>query len=271
MAHLLWLHLAAGRMFASMFFRQLLNAETACASYLLGCKTTGEFAVVDAHADLVDDYITLADGQGARIVAVVETHLQADHVSGLPALVERAGATAYLPAGAAVEFDHQPLDDGDIVKLGNTELRAVATPGHAVAHHAYLVTDHARSDDPWLVLTGDALLVGDAGRPDLHAHGEHTVREMARTLYRSLTEKLLALPDDLVLLPAHYSGSVCGRGLSATPVSTVGYERRNNTALKYESEEEFVAALTTDIPPAPDGQAAIVAANRAGQPLAAAP
>ncbi len=269
MAHLLWLHAPDGRTLRRMYFRQLLNDETACASYLLGCKTTGEFAVVDAHADLVDEYISLADSQGARIVAVVETHLQADHVSGLAALVERTGAAAYMPAGAGVQFDHQPLADGEIVKLGNTELRAVATPGHALAHHAYVVADHARSDDPWLVLTGDALLVGDAGRPDLHAHGEHSVEEMARTLYRSLTDRLLALPDDLVLLPAHYSGSVCGRGLSSTPLSTVGYERRNNTALRFGSEDEFVAALTTDIPPAPDGQAAIVAANRAGRPLAA--
>lgn len=253
-----------------MYFRQLLNDETACASYLLGCKTTGEFAVVDAHADLVDQYITVADSQGARIVAVVETHLQADHVSGLPALVERTGATAYMPAGAGVAFDHHPLADGAVVKLGNTELRAVATPGHALAHHAYVVTDHARSHDPWLVLSGDALLVGDAGRPDLHAHGEHSVEEMSRTLYRSLTRRLLALPDDLMLLPAHYSGSVCGRGLSSTPVSTIGYERRNNTALRFASEDDFVAALTTDIPPPPDGQAAIVAANRSGEPLAAA-
>lgn len=251
-----------------MFFRQILNDETACASYLLGCKTTGEFAVIDAHADLVDEYIALAEGQGARIVAVVETHLQADHVSGLPALVERTGATAYMPAGTGVEFDHQPLADGEIVKLGNTQLQAVATPGHALAHHAYVVTDHARSAEPWLVLSGDALLVGDAGRPDLHAHGEHTVEQMARTLYRSLTDRLLALPDDLVLLAAHYSGSVCGRGLSATPVSTVGYERRNNKALRYASEDEFVAALTTDIPRAPEGRAAIIAANRAGLPLA---
>lgn len=252
-----------------MYLRQLLNDETACASYVLGCKTTGEFAVVDAHADLVDDYIALAEAQGARIVAVVETHLQADHVSGLPALIERTGAIAYMPAGAGVEFDHHPLADGEVVRLGNTQLQAVATPGHALAHHAYLVTDHARSADPWLVLTGDALLVGDAGRPDLHAHGEHTVEQMARTLYRSLTEKLLALPDDLVLFPAHYSGSVCGRGLSAVPVSTMGYERRNNAALRFASEDEFVAALTTDIPPAPQAQAAIVAANRGGRALAA--
>jgi glyoxylase-like metal-dependent hydrolase (beta-lactamase superfamily II) len=253
-----------------MFFRQLLNDETACASYLLGCKTVGELAVVDAHADLVDDYIALAEAQGARITAVLETHVQADHVSGLPGLIERTGATAYLPAGAGVEFEHRSLADGEVVRLGNTRLQAVATPGHALAHHAYVVTDHARSADPWLVLTGDALLVGDAGRPDLHAHGEHTAEEMARSLYRSLTGKLLALPDDLVLYPAHYSGSVCGRGLSATPVSTVGFERRNNKALQFASEDEFVAALLNDIPPAPEQQAAIVAANRAGRPLTAA-
>ena len=248
-----------------MYFRQLLYDETACASYLLGCKTTGEFAVVDAHAELVDDYVSLAAEQGARIVAVLETHLQADHLSGLPALVEHTGAAAYLPAGVGVGFDHRPLADGDVVKLGNTRLRAVATPGHALAHHAYVVTDHARSGDPWLVLTGDALLVGDAGRADLHARGEHTVEEMARVLYRSLTEKLLALPDDLVLFAAHYSGSVCGRGLSATPVSTLGYERRNNKALLFASEDEFVAAVTSDIPPAPEQHADIVAANRAGR------
>lgn len=253
-----------------MYFRQLLNDDTACASYLLGCKTTGEFAVVDAHADFVDEYVARAESQGARIVAVVETHLQADHVSGLPALVERTGATAYMPEGSGVDFENHALADGEVVKLGNTELQAVATPGHALAHHAYVVTDHARSADAWMVLTGDALLVGDAGRPDLHAHGDHTVDELARALYRSLTEKLLALPDDLVLYPAHYSGSVCGRGLSATPVSTVGYERRNNTALQAASEEEFVAALTSDIPPTPEQQAAIVAANRAGRALAAA-
>jgi glyoxylase-like metal-dependent hydrolase (beta-lactamase superfamily II) len=116
-----------------------------------------------------------------------------------------------------------------------------------------------------MVLTGDALLVGDAGRPDLHAHGKQSVEEMARTLYRSLTERLLALPDDLLLFPAHYSGSVCGRGLSANPTSTLGFERRHNDALAYESEDEFVAALIEDIPPAPEQQAEIVAANRGGR------
>jgi len=251
-----------------VYFRQLLNDETACASYLFGCKTHSQLAVVDPHVDLVADYIELAAKQGAPIVAVFETHVQADHVSGLPQLVERTGATPYLPADAEVDFPHHPLADREVVKLGNTEVQALATPGHALAHHAYVVTDRTRGDDPWFVLTGDALLVGDAGRPDLHAHGDHTVEEMARTLYRSITERLMTLPDDLVLYPSHYSGSVCGRGLSANPISTIGFERRHNRAVLLASEDEFVEALLQDIPPAPERQTAIVAANRAGASLA---
>jgi hydroxyacylglutathione hydrolase len=210
-----------------VFFRQLLNDDTACASYLFGCATHGQFAVVDPHVDLVDEYMAVAEAQGVPIVAVLETHVQADHVSGLPDLVRRTGATAYLPAAAGVEFDHHPLDDGERVRLGNTEIQAVATPGHALAHHAYVVTDHRRTGEPWLVLTG----------------------------------------DHLALFPAHYSGSVCGRGLSATPLSTIGFERRNNRALQFDSEDAFVEALLQDLPPAPADQAAIVAANRSGRPL----
>jgi glyoxylase-like metal-dependent hydrolase (beta-lactamase superfamily II) len=254
-----------------MFLRQLLHEDTACASYLLGCKTHSAFAVVDPHADLVDEYMALAERQGATIVAVLDTHVQADHVSGMPELVAHTGATAYLPEGAGVEFAHRALRDGETIGLGNTEIEAIATPGHALAHHAYLVTDHTRGDEPWLVLTGDALLVGDAGRPDLHAHGEQTIESMARALYRSLTERILTLPDHLVLYPSHYSGSVCGRGLSANPISTIGFERRHNAALQLESEDAFVAALVRDIPPAPEQQAAIVAANRSGRPLAEVP
>src|SRR5215208_3488900 len=252
-----------------MYFRQLLNDDTACASYLLGCKSKSQFAVVDPHAELVEQYVALADAQGIPIMAVFETHVQADHVSGLPELVARTGATAYLPAGADVEFDHIALDDGQRVELGKPTAHALATPGHAAAHHAYLVTDHTRADEPWLVLTGDALLVGDAGRPDLHAHGDVRPEDMARALYRSIRDKLLTLPDHLALYPAHYSGSVCGRGLSANPISTVGFERRHNRALRFDSEEAFVSALLDEIPPAPERQAEIVAANRAGRPLSA--
>jgi hydroxyacylglutathione hydrolase len=253
-----------------MFFRQLLYEETACASYLFGCKSKARFAVVDPHVELVEDYISLAAAEGIPIVAVFETHVQADHVSGLPRLIERTGATAYLPAGAGVEFDHVALSDDEVVELGNTDVKAVATPGHAAAHHAYVVTDHVRGEEPWLVLTGDALLVGDAGRPDLHATGEQTVEKMASELYRSLREKLLLLPDHLLLYPSHYSGSVCGRGLSANPASTIGFERRHNPALRFGTEQEFVQALVNDIPPAPEGQAEILAANRSGSPHVAA-
>jgi hydroxyacylglutathione hydrolase len=251
-----------------MFFRQRLNDDSACASYLFGCKTKRAFAVADPHVDLVDDYIALAERQGMPIVAVFETHVQADHVSGLPELVERTGATAYLPEAAGVEFDHHPLADGEVVELGNTEVRAIATPGHAGAHHAYVVTDHVRGDEPWLVLTGDALLIGDAGRPDLHANAGRGAEEMARTLYRSLTERLLTLPDHLLVYPAHFSGSVCGRRLSANPISSIGFERRHNRALAFGSEEAFVEAMLEDIPPAPERQAAILAANRSGRPIA---
>lgn len=253
-----------------MYFRQLLNDETACASYLFGCNTAGELAVVDPHADLVERYLAAAEAQGSRITAVLETHVQADHVSGLPELVGRTGATAYMPEGSGAEFAHRPLADGARVKLGNTVIEAIATPGHATAHHAYLVTDHRRGEEPWFVLTGDALLVGDAGRPDLHAHGEQTAEQMARTLYRSINARLLTLPDHLLLYPAHYSGSVCGRGLSGNPASTIGFERRHNPALGFDSEDAFVAALVEDIPPAPERQAEIIAANRAGERAAIA-
>jgi glyoxylase-like metal-dependent hydrolase (beta-lactamase superfamily II) len=253
-----------------VYFRQLLNDASACASYLLGCKTHSQFAVVDPHLDLVDQYIALADSQGIPIVAIFDTHVQADHVSGLPELVRRTGATGYLPEGAGVDFEHHALADGEVVKLGNTEIQAISTPGHARAHHAYVVTDRTRGDDPWLVMSGDALLVGDAGRPDLHAHGEHTVDEMARLQYRSLRERLLALPDHLLLYPSHYSGSVCGRRLSANPASSVGFERKHNPALQFDSEDAFVRALVRDIPPAPADAAKIVAANRSGRQLAAA-
>jgi hydroxyacylglutathione hydrolase len=253
-----------------MYFRQLLNDDTACASYLFGCKSQSRFAVVDPHIDLVDVYIALAEGQGIPIVAVFETHVQADHVSGLPELVRRTGASAYVPEGAGVEFEHRPLAHDEIVNLGNSEIRALATPGHALVHHAYVVTDRTRGDEPWFVLTGDALLVGYAGRPDLHADRQHSIEDMAGRLYRSLTERLLALPDHVLVYPAHYSGSVCGRGLSANPASSIGFERRHNRALQFDSEDAFVLALLDEIPAAPDEQAAILAANRAGRALTAA-
>src|SRR5438034_4034867 len=245
-----------------MLLRPFLNEATSCASYLFGCGTHSKLAVVDPHADLIDDYLATAAALGAPIVAVFETHLQADHLSGLPALVARAGATAYLPAGAGVEFEHVALADGEVVELGNTLVTAIATPGHAPAHHAYTVADRRRgSEEPWLVFSGDSLLIGDVGRPDLHVAGDP--HGQARLLHASL-RRLLELPDHVVLYPSHYGGSLCGRGLSRNPVSPIGFERAHNPLLALSDPDGFADALLADMPPRPADQESIVAANRAG-------
>jgi hydroxyacylglutathione hydrolase len=246
----------------AMILRPFLYEETACASYLFGCLSCSQLAVVDPHVEFVDRYLEAAERAGAPIAAVFETHVQADHVSGLPALVEATGATAYLPADAGVEFPHSALGDGDVVELGNTIVRTLATPGHAPAHHSYLVADRRRgTEQPWLVFTGDSLLVGDVGRPDLHADGDPEPR--ARELFRSVG-RLLELPDHILVYPSHFGGSVCGRALSANPFSSVGFERSHNQALAHGDEDAFARALLVDLPAAPADQAMIVAANRRG-------
>jgi hydroxyacylglutathione hydrolase len=245
-----------------MLLRPFLNDASSCASYLFGCTTHAQLAIVDPHADLVDDYLAAAAAIGAPIAAVFETHVQADHISGLPALVERSGATAYLPAGSGVEFEHVALADDDVVELGNTLVTAIATPGHAPAHHAYAVADRRRgSEETWLVFSGDSLLIGDVGRPDLHvacdAHGQ------VRLLHASL-RRLLELPDYVVLHPSHYAGSVCGRDLSGNPFSSIGFERLHNPMFALADPDAFATALIAEMPPRPADQERIVAANRAG-------
>ena len=249
-----------------MVLRPFLFAPTSCASYLFGCPTHARLAVVDPHAGLVEAYLESAEQLGRPIVALFETHVQADHVSGVPALVAATGATAYLPAAAGVDFPHEQLRDGEEVELGNTVVRALATPGHAPAHHAYVVADRARgTTEPWLVFTGDSLLVGDVGRPDLHVVGD--ARPAAYRLHRSL-EALLALPNDVVVYPSHYGGSVCGRSLSGNPVSTIGFERRHNRALVADADV-FVDGLVRELPPPPADQARILEFNRSGRTPAA--
>jgi glyoxylase-like metal-dependent hydrolase (beta-lactamase superfamily II) len=246
-----------------MILRPFLYDPTACASYLLGCPTGRRLAVVDPHVELTDAYLAAAERIGVPIVAVLETHVQADHVSGLPALVAATGARAYLPKGTDVGFDHHPLADGELVELGNTLVTVLSTPGHAPAHAAFLVADRRRgTEEPWLVFTGDSLLVGDVGRPDLHAGGDPAA--MARMLHGSL-RRLMELPDHVSVYPSHFGGSVCGRTLSGNPFSTIGFERRHNAALAHADPDAFAAALLSDLPPAPEGREAIVAANRAGR------
>jgi glyoxylase-like metal-dependent hydrolase (beta-lactamase superfamily II) len=246
-----------------MVLRPFFNEATACASYLFGCASQGRLAVVDPHEEHVDRYLSEAARIGAPISAVLETHVQADHVSGLPALIDATRATAYLPAGAQVEFPHVELADGEVVALGNTVVTALATPGHAPAHAAYVVADRRRgTEEPWLVFTGDSLLVGDVGRPDLHAGGDPlpTALQQLASLRR-----LLELPDHVLVYPSHYGGSVCGRGLSGNPFSSIGFERRHNAALAHGDADAFAAALMRDLPPAPAHQQEIVAANREGR------
>ena len=245
-----------------MLLRPFLNDAGSCASYLFGCTSHARLAVVDPHVDLVDDYIAAAAAIGAPIVAVFETHVQADHVSGLPALVERTGATGYLPAGAGVDFEHRALADGDVIELGNTVVTTISTPGHAPAHNAYVVADRRRgTEEPWLVFSGDSLLIGDVGRPDLHVDGD--ARGQALLLQQSL-RRLLELADHVLLYPSHYGGSVCGRGLSGNPFSSIGFERAHNALLSLSDADAFADAVLADAPPPPADQKRIVAANRGG-------
>jgi glyoxylase-like metal-dependent hydrolase (beta-lactamase superfamily II) len=248
-----------------MIFRQILHPATGCASYIFGCTGKRALAVVDPHADHVADYLAIAQAADAPIRAIVETHVQADHLSGTPELAMRTGAPIYLHAAADVTFAHELLHEDDEIPLGNDYLRVLHTPGHSPDSITLLVGDRVRGEDPWFALTGDTLFVGDAGRPDLGAlEGAGAAETAAATLYESL-QKLLALPDDLEIYPAHFAGSACGRSMSGKPSSTIGFERRFNPALRPRSRAEFVAFMLTDLPPAPADHLHIRRANRTGQ------
>jgi glyoxylase-like metal-dependent hydrolase (beta-lactamase superfamily II) len=197
----------------------------------------------------------MAGRLGMRIEAVISTHVHADHRSGDRELASRTGATLYYHASADVAYGIAPLVDGSYVSLGNVVIRVLHTPGHTPESIALLVSDLTRATEPWLVLTGDTLFVGDVGRPDLG--GE----DAGRRLYGSL-QKLLALPDYVEVYPAHISGSPCGRAMSGKPSSTIGFERRHNELLQHRSSEAFVAALFAALPPKPGGFAATIASNR---------
>ncbi len=191
-----------------------------------------------------------------RIEAIIATHVHADHRSGERELAAKSGAPIYFHRGAEVDYPFTPLDDGSEISLGNVIVRVLHTPGHTPESQSLLVTDRTRSDEPWMVLTGDTLFVGDVGRPDLG--GE----DAGRMLYDSLHTKLLSLPDHIEVYPAHISGSPCGRAMSGKPASTIGFERRFNAALQEHDRERFVCALFADLPMAPSHFAATIATNR---------
>ena len=231
-----------------VILRPYIVEGTGCASYFFGCPSTGQFAVVDPHPDHIDDYLADAERTGGEIGQVFDTHVHADHRSGARELAERAGAELRLPEGAPVEFDFDPLADGERVEFGNTKVDVISTPGHVWEHASLLVTDEARASDPWLVFTGDTLFVNSVGRPDLHG----SEQELARELHRSLAERLMSLPDWIELYPGHVGGSACGAGISSNPFSTIGFERRHNELAVETDVETFVARVLDQEPPPPE-------------------
>ena len=226
-----------------MYFRQILHADKACASYLVGCPSVGVCAVVDPQGD-PRVYLRQAESNGMSISAVIETHMHADHVSVARELAAISGAPLYLGPGASVRYEHLPLVDGQVVQVGNRRIRVLHTPGHTPEHVCLLVDD-------WFVLTGDTLFVGDVGRVDLALDDvpPGVVAARAGQLYQSL-QRLLALPDWTEIYPGHYAGSVCGRGMDGKPISTIGWERRRNPALQL-SAEAFATFQTENLPPLP--------------------
>ncbi|WP_053238723.1 MBL fold metallo-hydrolase [Sandaracinus amylolyticus] len=236
-------------------FRPFLRFDTGCASYVLGCGGLGRCAVVDPRADDLEAYVAFAESKGMRITHVIDTHVHADHASGGPELARRTGARYCLHERADVAHAFEPLRDGDDIELGNTRIHVMHTPGHTPESVSLLVVDLRRGPEPWFVLTGDTLFSGAVGRPDLPGDA----RESARELHASL-ERLLALPDDLEVWPAHFAGSACGAGLSGKPCSTIGFERRWSPLLALD-RDAFVASVT-DVPEKPAEMAAHLRANR---------
>jgi glyoxylase-like metal-dependent hydrolase (beta-lactamase superfamily II)/rhodanese-related sulfurtransferase len=242
---------------AGVIFQQLVNEESGCLSYLIGCPQAGEAVVVDPARDRVADYLALARKKGLRIAHIVETHVHADHVSGNQALAGRSGAAIHVHPAAGAAFAHRDAADGARIRVGQIAVTVLHTPGHTPDSICLLVADLSRGAEPWFVLTGDTLFVGDVGRPDFG--GE----QAAAALHSSLTGRLLTLPDSVEVYPAHGAGSSCGRAMSGKTASTIGFERRFNPALQARGVEDFVRRLMTGLPPKPPNFERIVARNRA--------
>ena len=241
-----------------MIFRQLTHDDLGCASYLIGDEKAGVAAVVDPRLD-IGEYLRLARYMGVRIEHVLETHNHADHVSGHGRLAAATGATIHIHRDAAPDYDHEPFDDGWELELGDLVVRALHTPGHRPEHTAFALVDTARGDEPWAVLTGDTLFVGDIARPDLAVDKD----EGARGIFRSLNERLMTLPDTTEVWPGHLGGSMCGGpGMDLKISSTIGFERAHQELLQVTDEDEFVTRSIASLGPQPPNFKAIVALNR---------
>ncbi|HEV8585921.1 MAG TPA: MBL fold metallo-hydrolase, partial [Methylomirabilota bacterium] len=247
-----------------MIFQQLQNEESGCLSYVIGCGQAGEALVVDPGRDRVDEYVRLARKKGLKITAILETHTHADHISGNRDLAAITKARILLHQASKAVFDHERVADGDELVLGTVRLKILHTPGHTPDSIAVLVTDAARGPEPWFVLTGDTLFIGDVGRPDLGG------ARAAADLYDSLQRALLTLDDAVEVYPAHGAGSLCGRAMSSKAGSTIGFERRFNVALRAASRTAFVDAVMAGLPPKPPSFEAIVGKNQGLIPLVSA-
>lgn len=228
------------------YIKQFQNEKSSCLSYYVCCPGKGKCAVIDP-SDNIELYTDQAGRDFSDVIAIIETHIHGDHISGARKLSRATGAPIYMERSAAVGFDFVPMSEGDKIDLGNVDLKVMLTPGHTIESVSILYIDHKRAEVPWGVFTGDALFVGDIGRLDFSGAG---TREQ---MHDSLFGKLLALPDYVELYPAHFVGSVCGRGMSLKTNSTIGFERRFNPALQCMSFEEFERYLSQNpLEPFPD-------------------
>ncbi len=233
-----------------MVLKQYYLGCLAHASYLIADEAAAVAAVVDPQRD-VEQYLEDADRLGCRIGHVFLTHFHADFVAGHLELRERAGAAIHLGARARAEYPFSAMGDGDAVQLGEIRLTVLETPGHSPESISILVSDPDEAVDPYAVLTGDTLFIGDVGRPDLRAALGWSAEDLAGMLYESLHKKLARLPEDTLVYPAHGAGSLCGKSLSTDTVSTIGVQRAYNYALAPMSRERFIETVTADLPDAP--------------------
>lgn len=225
-------------------------------AYFMGCAGQGKSIAVDVHLADVDWFIEQAEQKGVDITYVIDTHIHADHVSGGLALAKRTGAEYMLHETAQPNFAFTPLQDGQIINAGNVGVEVLYTPGHSMDSYCLLVTDHSRGPEPWFLISQHTLFVGSVGRPDLRGREE----EMAGLLYDSLHTKILTLPDYIEVLPGAKAGSVCGAGISAKPVSTIGYEKIRNPMLSM-NKHDFIQQVLSNLPPLPDKMDEIIRQN----------